>query len=559
MHYRASNPRIAPLSLALLAALSGACSSADATLGEDGGSNSSPTAASGTAAASESWTGGDSGGPVTTSGEGSWGTDSGDSASATEAATSAASDSAGSTGGEPNGDTTGGEPSTGDASSSSSGTTGEAACDIETPVVLYLSPDDSNSTSSPVQAREAVLGDFGSLNWIPIRTWEFLNYYSFSYAPAEPGQVRVTPELARFKDQLDGQFTMQIGVSSELIPAADRPLMNVTLVLDESGSMSGHPMDMQREVCRTIAASLREGDVVSMVGWDTTNAIKLAGHVVKSPSDPKVVGECDALEAGGGTDLSGGLNASYKLATEHFSKGRINRVVLVSDGGANAGETDIAVIAQGAGDQGKDGIYLVGVGVGSSESYQDQLMDTVTDAGKGASLFIPHKAEALKMFKDRFISTMMVAARDVRVRLDMPPGFEIVKFSGEEFSADPSEIEPQHLAPNDAMVFHQTVETCAPELVDAETTFTITTRYQDAVTFEVREVEETRKISELLNLPSANLLKGAAVFAYAEGLKAVKTGDLTGKTLALEAVALAEAALPGDKDLAEIRSVLEAL
>ena len=49
------------------------------------------------------------------------------------------------------------------------------------------------------------------------------------------------------------------------------------------------------------------------------------------------------------------------------------------------------------------------------------------------------------------------------------------------------------------------------------------------------------------------------MFAYAEGLKAVKTGDLTGKTLALEAVALAEAALPGDKDLAEIRSVLEAL
>ena len=282
-------------------------------------------------------------------------------------------------------------------------------------------------------------------------------------------------------------------------------------------------------------------------------------QVVKSPSDPKVVGECDALESGGGTDLSGGLNAGYMLATEHFTQGRINRVVLISDGGANAGETDIAVIAQGAGDQGQDGIYLVGVGVGTSDSYQDDLMDVVTDAGKGASLFIPHKAEALKMFKDRFISTMMVAARDVRVRLDMPPGFEIVKFSGEEFSADPSEIEPQHLAPNDAMVFHQTVETCAPELVDAETTFTITTRYQDAVTFEVREVEETRKISELLNLPSANLLKGAAVFAYAEGLKAVKTGDLTGKTLALEAVALAEAALPGDKDLAEIRSVLEAL
>jgi Ca-activated chloride channel family protein len=553
MNCRPINLRIAPVSLALLAALTGACSSMDADLGGDTNA-SGPVSASG---ASDGGTGnGDSG--AATSGAEPWGTTTGASDSA--ASDSAGTDGGASTGGAETGDAgTTGDASTSD-SSSSTGTTGEAACDIDTPVVLYLSPDDSNSTSSPVQVREAVLGDFGGLSWVPIRTWEFLNYYSFSYAPAKPGEVLVTPEVARFKGQPDGQFTMQIGISGESIPAADRPLMNVTLVLDESGSMGGHPMDMEKEVCRQIAGSLRKGDIVSMVGWDTSNAVKLAGYEVQSVSDPKVVAECDALEAGGGTDLSGGLNAGYKLATEHFSAGRINRVVLISDGGANAGETDIAVIAKGAGAQGQDGIYLVGVGVGTSDSYQDQLMDVVTDAGKGASLFIPHQAEAIKMFKDRFVSTMMVAARDVRVRLDMPPGFEIVRFSGEEFSSDPSEIEPQHLAPNDAMVFHQTVETCAPELVDAEASFTITTRYQDAVTFEQREVKETRKIVELLAEPSANLLKGAAIFAYAEGLKAFRNGDqVGGKTRALEALVLAEAALPGDADLAEIRAVIEAL
>lgn len=543
-----NNVRIAPISLALLTALSAGCSDQSSAYGAGGDSNSSAatTSPSGTAT-NGNW--GDEGGAPTGGDE--------PGGSVSDSATGGAE-----TGAETGAGTTGGEASTGDASSSSSsstGTTGEAACDIDTPVVLYLSPDDSNSTSSPVQVREAVLGDFGGLSWVPIRTWEFLNYYSFSYAPAEPGEVRVTPEIARFEGMPDGQFTMQIGVSGEAVPAADRPLMNVTLVLDESGSMGGPPMEMQQEVCRTIAGSLRKGDIVSMVGWDTSNAVKLAGYEVQSASDPKLVGLCNALEAGGGTDLSGGLNAGYKLATEHFSQGRINRVVLISDGGANAGETDIAVIAKGAGEQGKDGIYLVGVGVGTSDSYQDGLMDVVTDAGKGASLFIPSKAEAVKMFKDRFVSTMMVAARDVRVRLDLPAGFKIVRFSGEEYSSDPSEIEPQHLAPNDAVVFHQTVETCAPELVDAEASFTITTRYQDAVTFEQREVKETRKFLELIDSASTNLLKGAAVFAYAEGLKAIKAGDQTGKAKALAALVLAEVALPGDQDLAEIRAVLEAL
>src|SRR5690606_1507253 len=229
-------------------------------------------------------------------------------------------------------------------------------------------------------------------------------------------------------------------------------------------------------------------------GWDTTNAIKMTKHKVTKANDPALVELCDGLEPGGGTDLHGGLSAGYELAHAQFDPARINRVVLISDGGANAGLTDIDIIAGGAGGQDQDGIYLVGVGVGSPESYNDELMDVVTDVGRGASLFIPSEAEAHKMFGERFVQTMAVAVRDVRVRLDMPPGFSIVKFSGEEFSTDPAEIEPQHLAPNDAMVFHQTIATCAPELVDDEAEFKVAVRWKDPITFEEREAELTQKI-----------------------------------------------------------------
>src|SRR5690606_23223062 len=141
-------------------------------------------------------------------------------------------------------------------------------CDETKPVTLFLSPDDSNSTSSPVQVRESILSG-GELAYAPIRTWEFLNYYSFSYPTAEPGMVTVTPELARTEGMPEGQYLLQIGVASESVPAADRLPMNITLVLDESGSMNGHPLEMEREVCLQIAGSLRAGDIVSLVGWDT--------------------------------------------------------------------------------------------------------------------------------------------------------------------------------------------------------------------------------------------------------------------------------------------------
>lgn len=459
-------------------------------------------------------------------------------------------------GGDPN-DEEGGAESTGDAS------TGEpAACDAETPVVLYLSPDDSNSTSSPVQVREAVLHG-GGLYGAPIRTWEFLNYYGFDYPHAKPGEVVVTPQLARVGDSQD-TFTLQIGVSSEEIANADRPLMNITLVLDESGSMEGQSMAMQKAACRAIAGSLRKGDVVSMVGWDTENAVKMDAHVITAPDDPTLLEQIDALAAGGGTDLNGGLNAGYELAHKQYDQTRINRVVLISDGGANAGVTDIDTISGGAGDQDKDGIYLVGVGVGEGGSYNDTLMDSVTDAGRGASLFIPSEAEAEKMFGERFVSTMAVAARDVQVELDMPPGFKIVKFSGEEYSTDPAQVEPQHLAPNDAMVFHQTIATCAPEQIAEASEIKVTARFLDARSFKAKEVASSLFIAAAVAKPGPQLEKGAAIFQYAEALKLLRDNAGSAEAdaarkLALASLTAAEASNPGDKDLAEIRSVLELL
>ena len=221
--------------------------------------------------------------------------------------------------------------------------------------------------------------------------------------------------------------------------------------------------------------------------------------------------------------------------------------------------TDEELIAQHAGSQDQDGIYMVGVGVGEG-TYNDLLMDHVTDIGKGASVFIDSIDEAQKIFGDRFVSTMAVAARDVQVQLDMPPGFEIVKFSGEEFSAVPEEIEPQHIAPNDAMVFHQSIATCAPELAGEDAEITVTARFLNAVTFEAQEVTHTITIGELLEQSDPQLLKGAAIFAYAEGLKLARDeGDMSGVTEASTAIERAEEVLPGDADLAEMRSVLDAL
>src|SRR5690606_8008244 len=175
---------------------------------------------------------------------------------------------------------------------------------------------------------------------------------------------------------------------------------NVTLVLDTSGSMAGRPIELLEQTCLAIASQLREGDTVSVVEWDTENVWTLGGYPVTGPNDSTLIDVIDSLEAGGGTDLNGGLVSGYQLAQQVYDNEMLNRLVLISDGGANVGVTSVELIAQNAQYGGSDGIYLVGVGVGSGSAYNDRLMDEVTDGGKGAAVFIPDADEARQVCGD---------------------------------------------------------------------------------------------------------------------------------------------------------------
>jgi len=434
--------------------------------------------------------------------------------------------------------------------------TGES-CDDTVATDLFLSPDDSNSMSSPVQARVAVLGG-GSLDSVNLRTYEFMNYYGWDYEPPASGLALSAALKPDPKD--DSRFVLQIGVTSPSRTNAERGPLNLVFSVDRSGSMDGQPISLVKTSIRSMASQLRSGDTVSMVGWSDQRAILLEGLAVTGPSDPTLLDAVESINAGGATDLEAGLEMAYGLAEDGFRQGSTNRVVLLSDGGANLGETSAELIALHAQDGDDDTIYMVGVGVGEAGDYHDSLMDAVTDAGKGAALFIPDDAEATLVFEDRFVNTMDVAARDVGLALRLPPGFEVERFSGEEMSENRAEVDAQHLAPNDTMVFHLHLKTCAPEMVSDETELEIEIDWIDPSTGAASDLRLESTFGALAAEDQDMLLKGKAVFAYAEALKTRKNGQgASTVSEAREAVEEALTARPSDPDLLEIQDVLDRL
>ena len=422
-----------------------------------------------------------------------------------------------------------------------------AALDNTKPVVLYLSADDSNSMASPVHAREML-----SLGVAPlpneVRTYEFLNYYHIQYAAPPQGQLAIFPELDA--TAAPGSFDFQIAVRSFDAVKPRRP-MTITFVLDTSGSMEGPAIERERAAVEAIAQSLAPGDIVNMVTWNTSNNVVLSGHAVTGPNDAKVLSLANGLAASGGTDLHSGLVKGYELAEQYYGLQRMNRVVLISDGGANVGVTDADLIGQKSLDADKEGIYLVGIGAGPALGYADQLMDVVTDKGRGAYVYLDEPAEAARMFVDRFDETMEIAARGVQVELTMPWYFQMEKFYGEEYSTDPKVIEPQHLAPSDAMVLNQVLRACDPAEVKNDDTITVRARWKTPIGYAAQETEVTMKVGDLLAAQKPGLPKAKAIVAFAEALKAPSKQALA------DARAMAMAAGSNDPELAEIISLIE--
>jgi Ca-activated chloride channel family protein len=427
-----------------------------------------------------------------------------------------------------------------------------AAIASREPVTLYLSADDSNSMASPVIARRMIRRG----QRVPaglLRTYEFLNYYNVPYEAAEADHVRVVPQMRPGAEA--GSYELQVGVASERRGVTDLRPMTITFVLDTSGSMGeDQRIDRERAVVRAIAGSLRAGDIVSAVTWSTTQREVLSGYRVTRPDDPTLLALAATLSASGGTDLSGGLQAGYALAQRHYGEGRLNRVVVISDGMANVGVTDARVIAEAAHVAEREEIYLVGVGVG--DGFNDTMMDTITDRGRGAYVFVDSDAEARAMFGARFTETMDLAVRAVRLELTLPWYLRVSEFHGEAISTDPREVDPQHLAPNDAMVFHQVIQACSASMVGlddhivARATYTTRARVPAAESVDLT-------VAQLLAGEDSALRRGRAIVAWAEALKHIAERPTDARALLDDAERVVRAAANGpDPALDEILDLI---
>jgi len=251
-----------------------------------------------------------------------------------------------------------------------------------------------------------------------IRVEEFVNHFDYGYNSPDHQKFRVFTEWAA--SPFDQQTViMKIGVKgSEILKRERRPL-NLTLVVDVSGSMGyDNRMELVKESLRLLVKQLNRHDRVGMVTYGTNARVVM--EPVRADRTEVIFRAIDRLRPGGSTFAEAGIRLGYKMAHRLFDCEYSNSLVLLSDGVANVGSTMPEDIMRKVKSFTEEGITLSAYGFGMG-NYNDVLLEQLAQQGNGKYAYVNDRAEARKVFVEDFIGNFQVLARDVKIQVEFDP------------------------------------------------------------------------------------------------------------------------------------------
>lgn len=197
---------------------------------------------------------------------------------------------------------------------------------------------------------------------------------------------------------------------------------HLSLVIDRSGSMSGAPLMEAVRCAKHIIDRLDATDVASLVVFDDR---------VNTLVPAKPVGNRKALHlalaqihSGGSTNLHGGWQAGMDSILADAANAALSRVILLSDGNANVGETtDTTQIAAFCAEAAERGVSTSTYGLG--RGFNEELMVEMGKRGAGNHYYGDTAADLFEPFAEEFDFISNLYARQVRLSLSSPQGVKI--------------------------------------------------------------------------------------------------------------------------------------
>jgi Ca-activated chloride channel family protein len=227
----------------------------------------------------------------------------------------------------------------------------------------------------------------------------------------------------------DGELFVAIDVAAREAEVTTRPPMSVAIVIDHSGSMQGEKMARARDAARGLVERLGPTERVALVQYDDTAEVLVPATATDESGKRRLIAAIDSIQDAGGTNLQGGLVLGRDQILAAMTPGHVNRVILLSDGNANVGVTDVPSLARVAGDAAERGVRITTVGLGVD--YNEDLMEAVAENGRGQYYYVKDASGLDTVFAGELRAIQATVATTAELRLEPAcQGVEIVEVFG---------------------------------------------------------------------------------------------------------------------------------
>lgn len=222
----------------------------------------------------------------------------------------------------------------------------------------------------------------------------------------------------------DGETYVGLWVDT---PRADvvtaRAPIDVALVVDTSGSMSGEKIQSARMAAASFIDGLAEGDIVSLYAFSDAPRTLAPPTVVTRDSRARLLQQVGGLYAAGGTNLYGGLSVAQDAVGAAPPTHPVRRVVMISDGRANIGPSSAGELGDLAARVTENGAQVTAIGVGLD--YDEGTLGTIASRTAGRLYHLEQPQQMAVILHDELNLLGQTVATNAAIEFVPEPGVTI--------------------------------------------------------------------------------------------------------------------------------------